>query len=138
MSLGNLSYKQARMLKKEGFTLTEEGWTLRLPEKLLFDFDQAAIQEVRKTEIIQLSQRLQQYRLDKIKIVGHTDAIGTPEYNNKLSLKRAETVADVFITTGFNPKNIQTIGRGAAQPLAPNNTEENRALNRRVNIIIIP
>ncbi|MDQ8936219.1 OmpA family protein [Acinetobacter rudis] len=138
MSLGNLSYKQARMLKKEGFTLTEEGWTLRLPDRLLFDFDQAQIQEVRKTEIIQLSHRLQKYHLDKIKIVGHTDAIGSPEYNNKLSLKRAETVADVFLTTGFNPKNIQTIGRGSAQPLAPNDTDENRALNRRVNIIIIP
>ncbi|EPF80151.1 OmpA family protein [Acinetobacter rudis] len=138
MSLGNLSYKQARMLKKEGFTLTEEGWTLRLPERLLFDFDQADIQDAKKTEIIQLSERLQKYRLDKVKIVGHTDAVGTPEYNNKLSLKRAESVATVFTSSGFNPQNIQAIGRGAAQPLAPNDTEENRALNRRVNIIIIP
>jgi outer membrane protein OmpA-like peptidoglycan-associated protein len=126
------------MLKKEGFTLTDEGWTLRLPERLLFDFDQAKIQETRKTEIVQLSKRLQQYHLDKIKVVGHTDAIGAPEYNNKLALKRAETVAELFTATGFNPKNIQTIGRGAAQPLAPNDTEENRAQNRRVNIIIIP
>ena len=138
MSLGNLTYKQARMLKKEGFTLTEEGWTLRLPERLLFDFDQSNIQDTKKTEIIQLSERLQKYHLDKIKIVGHTDSIGAPEYNNKLSLQRAESVAAIFTTTGFNPQNIQTIGRGAAKPLAPNDTEENRALNRRVNIIIIP
>ncbi len=45
MSLGNLSYKQARMLKGEGFVLTEDGWTLALPERLLFSFDDYLIQE---------------------------------------------------------------------------------------------
>lgn len=43
MSLGQLNYKQARMLKQEGFSLTSEGWSLSLPEKLLFGFDQAEI-----------------------------------------------------------------------------------------------
>ena len=45
MSLGNLSYKQAKMLKKEGFTLTQDGWTLALPEHLLFNFDDYQIKE---------------------------------------------------------------------------------------------
>lgn len=138
MSLGNLSYKQAKMLKKEGFTLTEEGWTLRLPERLLFDFDQADVEEKSKPELLRLSERLQKYNLDKLKIVGHTDSIGSPEYNNKLSKQRAEKVSEIFVSNGFNPNNIQTIGRGSSQPVVANDTEEHRAINRRVNIIIIP
>ena len=61
LSLGHLNYKQARMLKKQGFTLTEEGWTLRLPEKLLFGFDQSDIQASQKPALEALSKQLQQY-----------------------------------------------------------------------------
>ena len=69
------------MLKKQGFTLTEEGWTLRLPEKLLFGFDQSDIQASQKPALEALSKQLQQYNLNKIKVVGHTDNIGDPRYN---------------------------------------------------------
>ena len=48
MSLGNVSYKQARMLKQEGFILSDDGWTLALPERLLFGFDEYAIQNSQK------------------------------------------------------------------------------------------
>ncbi|WP_291374130.1 OmpA family protein [Acinetobacter sp. UBA6720] len=138
LSLGHLNYKQARMLKKQGFTLTEEGWTLRLPEKLLFGFDQSDIQTAQKPPLEALSKQLQQYNLNTIKVVGHTDNIGDPAYNQTLSEKRAASVSQIFIETGFKTQNIQSLGRGASQPLVENNSEENRALNRRVNIIIIP
>ncbi|MFH7810159.1 OmpA family protein [Acinetobacter sp. BSP-153] len=138
LSLGHLNYKQARMLKKQGFTLTEEGWTLRLPEKLLFGFDQSDIQAAQKPPLEALSKQLQQYNLNTIKVVGHTDNIGDPAYNQTLSEKRAASVSQIFIETGFKTQNIQSLGRGASQPLVENNSEENRALNRRVNIIIIP
>lgn len=138
LSLGHLNYKQARMLKKQGFTLTEEGWTLRLPEKLLFGFDQSDIQATQKPQLEALSKQLQQYNLNTIKVVGHTDNIGDPAYNQTLSEKRAASVSQIFIETGFKTQNIQSLGRGASQPLVENNSEENRALNRRVNIIIIP
>ena len=136
LSLGHLNYKQARMLKKQGFTLTEEGWTLRLPEKLLFGFDQSDIQAAQKPALEALSKQLQQYNLNKIKVVGHTDNIGDPSYNQILSEKRASTVSQIFIETGFKTQNIQSMGRGASQPLVENSSKENRALNRRVNIII--
>ena len=138
LSLGHLNYKQARMLKKQGFTLTEEGWTLRLPEKLLFGFVQSDIQASQKPALEALSKQLQQYNLNKIKVVGYTDNIGDPSYNQTLSEKRASTVSQIFIETGFKTQNIQSMGRGASQPLVENSSEENRALNRRVNIIIIP
>ena len=137
LSLGYLNYKQTRMLKKQGFTLNEEGWTLRLPEKLLFGFDQSDIQAAQKPALEALSKQLQQYNLNKIKVVGHTDNIGDPSYNQTLSQKRASTVSQIFIETGFKTQNIQSMGRGASQPLVENSSEENRALNRRVNIIII-
>ena len=138
MSLGNLSYKQARMLKKEGFVLTEEGWSLRLPERLLFGFDSYEIKPAQTDELTRLSTQLQKYKLNKIKIVGHTDDIGDAAYNQTLSEKRATSVSSIFLNTGFQSNNLQTIGRGATQPLVTNTSEENRATNRRVNIIIIP
>lgn len=138
LNLGQLNYKQARMLKKQGFTLTDEGWTLRLPEKLLFGFDQSEIRANQKPPLETLSKQLQKYHLNTIKVVGHTDNVGNPQYNQLLSEKRATNVSQIFLDTGFKTQNIQILGYGASQPLIENTTEENKALNRRVNIIIIP
>jgi outer membrane protein OmpA-like peptidoglycan-associated protein len=138
MSLGSLTHKQAKMLKKEGFELTEEGWTLGLPERLLFQFNDAQMQESQRLDLQRLSIQLLKYDLQKMKIIGHTDDIGDAQYNLLLSQKRAETVKDVFVDEGFKPANILTIGRGSTKPLVPNNSDANRATNRRVNIIIIP
>ena len=71
-------------------------------------------------------------------MVGHTDNAGTAEYNQKLSEQRAQSVASLFLTEGFQASNIQIIGKGSAQPIASNDTEEGQATNRRVAIIIIP
>ncbi|MEG1508806.1 MAG: OmpA family protein, partial [Akkermansia sp.] len=59
-------------------------------------------------------------------------------YNQTLSEKRAQNVANVFIQAGYKQQNIQTFGRGSSQPLVQNNSNENRAINRRVNVVIIP
>lgn len=135
---GPFNHKQVRLLKKEGFVLTEEGWRLGLPERLLFDFNKSDINPQRASEIARLAEQLQKYQLNKVKIVGYTDNIGNPEYNLKLSEKRANSVATVFQNHGFNRMNMQVIGKGSAQPIKPNNSEENRAENRRVTVIIVP
>lgn len=135
---GPFNHKQVRFLKKEGFVLTEEGWSLGLPERLLFDFNQSNIQPEHEVEISKLAKQLQKYKLNKVKIVGHTDNIGNPDYNQKLSEKRAHSVATVFQRYGFNPNNMQVIGKGSAQPIKPNDNEANRAENRRVAVIIVP
>jgi outer membrane protein OmpA-like peptidoglycan-associated protein len=70
--------------------------------------------------------------------VGHTDDIGNPEYNQKLSEERAQSVAGIFLNEGFKQTNLNVIGRGSNQPFVPNTSDENRASNRRVAIIIIP
>ncbi|ENX18017.1 hypothetical protein F895_00509 [Acinetobacter sp. CIP 64.2] len=138
LSFGPLKYRQVKMLKKEGFVLTDEGWTLGLPERLLFDFNKAEIKPEHQKEIVRLANQLNKYDLQKLKIVGHTDDIGNPEYNQKLSEERAQSVSTIFITQGFKPNNLTVVGRGASQPFVPNTSDENRASNRRVNVIIIP
>lgn len=138
MSLGNLSYKQAKALKKEGFNLTEEGWTLNFPEDLLFDFNKAEVKENQKLALLHLSQQLQRYNLVTVRMIGHSDNIGNPQYNQELSVSRATHIAQVFKESGFKEKNIEVIGRGSSQPLVENNSPENRSINRRVTLVIIP
>lgn len=138
LSFGPLKYRQVKMLKKEGFVLTEEGWSLGLPERLLFDFNKSDIKPENGKEIVRLAKQLNKYDLQKLKIVGHTDDIGNPEYNQKLSEERAQSVAGIFLNEGFKQTNLNVIGRGSNQPFVPNTSHENRASNRRVAIIIIP
>ena len=138
LSFGPLKYRQVKMLKKEGFVLTEEGWSLGLPERLLFDFNKSDIKPENGKEIVRLAKQLNKYDLQKLKIVGHTDDIGNPEYNQKLSEERAQSVAGIFLKEGFKQTNLNVIGRGSNQLFVPNTSDENRASNRRVAIIIIP
>lgn len=70
--------------------------------------------------------------MNKLKIVGHTDDVGNPEYNQKLSEERAQSVANLFLTHGFKKENIYVIGRGSTQPYVPNTTNENRADRKSV------
>ena len=137
LSLGGLNRQQVHILKKEGFVLTNEGWSLGLPERLLFDFNASNIKAAHQSELIRLAQQLQKYKLNKVKIVGHTDNIGNAEYNLKLSEQRAQTVAAIFLQQGFASQNIFASGKGSSQPVEINDSEQHRAANRRVTIIII-
>ncbi|MCH2073222.1 OmpA family protein [Acinetobacter pittii] len=138
LSFGPLKYRQVKLLKKEGFVLTDEGWTLGLPERLLFDFNNAQLKQSHEAELVRLANQLNKYDLNKLKIVGHTDDVGDATYNQKLSEERAQSVANLFLTRGFKKENIYVIGRGSTQPYVPNTTTENRAINRRVAIVVIP
>lgn len=138
LSFGPLKYRQVKLLKKEGFVLTDEGWTLGLPERLLFDFNNAQLKQSHEAELVRLANQLNKYDLNKLKIVGHTDDVGDATYNQKLSEERAQSVANLFLTPGFKKENIYVIGRGSTQPYVPNTTNENRAINRRVAIVVIP
>lgn len=73
----------------------------------------------------------------QIRIEGHTDNIGSMEYNIGLSQKRAQAVKNYLVGKGINESRISTVGFGFKKPIAPNNTEEGRALNRRAEIVPI-
>jgi OOP family OmpA-OmpF porin len=70
-------------------------------------------------------------------IEGHTDAVGSDVYNQKLSERRAETVREYLIGEGISPARIETRGYGESQPVADNDTETGRASNRRVELKVL-
>ena len=73
----------------------------------------------------------------KLLIEGHTDNVGSAEHNLRLSQKRAEEVVNYLIFQGIDLSRLRARGYGFSKPIAPNDTEESRALNRRTEIKII-
>ena len=69
-----------------------------------------------------------------IEISGHTDNVGNDQSNQILSQKRAQAVSDYLVQLGIAPSRITIVGYGETKPVADNNTEEGRQLNRRVEI----
>ena len=73
----------------------------------------------------------------RIRIIGHTDNVGSDEANRKLSEGRANAVKDDIVGRGIDTQRIETIGKGESEPVASNDTEEGRAQNRRVEFVIL-
>lgn len=104
--------------------------------EVLFDFDKYEIKPAGKAALQRLGAeiRSQGVTVGDIDIVGHTDSVGTDEYNMKLSLRRAGAVRDFIVSQGVNPGLIDVVGMGKRQPIASNATAEGRAQNRRVEV----
>jgi OOP family OmpA-OmpF porin len=83
-----------------------------------------------------LVKRINNSFLIKIEVIGHTDSLGSHSYNQALSLARATRVSEYLILQGIPNDKIQALGAGETQPIASNRTEEGRAKNRRVEILI--
>lgn len=103
-----------------------------------FDFDKAVIKQLYYKRLADLADFLNQYPDLLAAIEGHTDAIGTDAYNIRLSERRAEAVKNFLVERhGIDPSRFLLRRFGETQPAAPNNTKENRALNRRVITITV-
>jgi outer membrane protein OmpA-like peptidoglycan-associated protein len=105
---------------------------------VLFDFDQASLKPGAKEKLSKLAGILLAYPAKyQMEIEGHTDAVGTDQYNLKLSEARAGSVRDYLVQAGLNSERIIAVrGLGKMQPVATNDTAEGRQMNRRVEIII--
>lgn len=105
---------------------------------VLFDFNSSVVKPGAYPEIDRLARILREYPDTKIRIEGHTDNIGSEEYNLRLSQRRAEAVRDLLVAKGVSPSRITAIGYGESRPKASNDTSYGRQLNRRVEIFIEP
>ncbi len=102
-----------------------------------FDFDKAVLKPEGKAKLDDLAQKVKGINLEVIIAVGHTDAVGTDAYNQKLSIRRSEAVKAYLVSKGIEKNRIYTEGKGEKQPVADNKTKEGRAKNRRVEIEVV-
>jgi OmpA-OmpF porin, OOP family len=113
-----------------------------MPQKIslntdaLFNFDKADLRPDAKSELDSLLERVRAANIEEISLVGHTDSIGTDEYNMKLSQRRADAVKSYFVSQGMPAEKIHTEGRGKREPVADNKTKEGRQENRRVDVAV--
>jgi outer membrane protein OmpA-like peptidoglycan-associated protein len=117
---------------------TERGWVLTLKNELLFDSAAATLKPGAHRALDNLAQFLRKYPDRDIAIEGFTDSTGSKEVNQRLSERRAEAVKDALVMRGIESRRIDARGYGPAFPIASNESETGRQLNRRVEIVIDP
>jgi len=113
-----------------------EGIKITFDSGILFKTNSSELQPVAKTNIESLAKILNKYPDTNILIEGDTDNTGTNEYNQKLSERRAQAVADYQKGLGIAGSRISTVGLGELNPIASNDTEYGREQNRRVEVAI--
>jgi len=116
---------------------TSRGLKLTFSSKVLFDFDKTDIKQSADKVLKEAVRILNSYVKQNISVEGHTDSYGSDEYNQKLSERRAEAVANYLIAEGVDKSRISTIGFGEKNPVATNRTSSGREQNRRVEILIL-
>ena len=102
-----------------------------------FDFNKADLKPEAKSKLDDLVSKTKEINLEVIIAVGHTDSIGGDAYNDKLSVKRAESIKTYLTSKGVEANRVYTEGKGKKQPVADNKTAEGRAKNRRVEIEVV-
>ena len=129
---------QQAALQANGFVETTEGWELSMADRLLFDVDSAAPRPEVVGSLSRVAASLLRVGIDGARVEGHTDSTGAADHNMALSVNRANAVATVMVAAGFAPAALTVQGWGETHPVGDNATEEGRALNRRVVIIVTP
>ncbi|MEJ5284332.1 MAG: OmpA family protein [Brevinematales bacterium] len=104
---------------------------------IYFEFNQAYLRRESLSTLDKIVEKLKKNPKIKLEIQGHTDNIGSKEYNQKLSEKRANVVMEYLIKNGISPERLRAKGFGETKPIAPNSTEEGRSKNRRTEFLIL-
>ena len=129
-----------RQLAGTGVSVTRRGddIILNMPGHVTFDFDSAALKPEFFEVLDSVALVLNEFEQTVLVVDGHTDSVGSRSYNLQLSERRADTVGRYLTNRGVNPARIATYGYGPDHPVASNDTAEGRALNRRVELTLMP
>ena len=127
-------------LSSDDITIENTGDRLivSLPDDITFDSDSSEIRPALRFDLDTVAANLLRYPDSTVQIIGHTDSDGEASYNVTLSQQRAMSVSNVLNEDGVTPDRMQISGRGEEQPVASNLTEEGKAKNRRVEIVVVP
>ncbi|PYO76357.1 MAG: hypothetical protein DMD63_14605 [Gemmatimonadetes bacterium] len=138
--IGHQMDQQAKELEQNipGATIQRvgEGIAVTFPSGILFPFNSTEILPAGKSNLQQLASSLEKYPNSDVLIVGHTDSVGTDAYNLDLSQRRALAASAYLQSLSVPASRLRTAGKGKTEPIQPNDTEEGRAKNRRVEIAI--
>lgn len=130
---GKFTPEQVAAMKSYGFG----DWSLGLSDSILFDKNDYRLRPDSRQQIITMASRLAATGITHSRLEGHTDNYGEDSYNEALSLKRANSVADAWAEGAHVPRsNLVTRGLGKKYPIASNDTAAGRAENRRVTVVI--
>ncbi|MBE0645052.1 MAG: PD40 domain-containing protein [Bacteroidetes bacterium] len=102
-----------------------------------FDFDKASLQPASAVDLNRAVDWLKANPTVKVELAGHTDNVGSKDYNKKLSQDRAQSVLDYLVSKGVSPPRLRAQGYGMEQPITTNDTDEGRAMNRRVEFRVV-
>jgi outer membrane protein OmpA-like peptidoglycan-associated protein len=139
--IGNKMDKQARKISEAlpGAEVERVGEGIRMVLKedaIRFNLNKSTLTTQAKTNLDKLIPVFNEYGETNINIFGYTDSTGNPDYNLKLSRDRAESVKTYLISKGLNAIRLKTTGLGVADPIATNDTDQGRSMNRRVEFAI--
>ena len=128
-----LANSEAASVRREGNLLA-----VTFKSDMSFDFDSATVRPGLYSEIDRVATIMRNYPQTVIRVEGHTDSLGSEEYNMDLSRRRAQAVQDLLVQRGVGQHRIEIIGYGESSPVAANDSDSGRQLNRRVEIKIVP
>lgn len=142
-AIGGALDRQAAELRSSvgpnvGVVNTGSEIVVTMPQDILFATDSADLRGDLRADLNAIAGNLQRYPESTVIVTGHTDSTGTVGYNQRLSERRADSVASVLITAGVPSRRVMARGAGQSSPVASNDTATGRAQNRRVEITIRP
>lgn len=111
---------------------------LSMPSGITFATDSSTVQPQFRPTLDKVADVLDRYNQTYVDVYGHTDSTGSDAYNQALSERRADAVAEYLTMRGVESARLEALGYGETQPIASNDTIEGRAQNRRVEIKIVP
>ena len=141
--IGNNLDKQAEELRRQlrndvGVSNNGSNLVVVLSQDLLFATNSTAVSAVSQNELRIVANSLNNFPDTTVNVIGHTDNVGSAEFNQGLSQRRAQAVSAVLLNGGVSAARVRSIGAGLNQPIASNATAQGRQANRRVEIIITP